>query len=246
MFKIVKRLAFSLFVSAILVSILIIAFAVFGSATSDKVSSQSYAGLTQNQVAAVPTVAATTPFTSTKTAFIPNELSITSVAVGQAINIPYVSEKLRYLHLVRASATPSISSLDALNIIHNYTGNSWALGGQLDGRPVTATVVFGMVTSGDRDKKSGVWIGNLNAPIRTCDIKPGGVCKDTGKRLDHIENRLAWVVSYSGLDFKGPNPACLSANCPTPAATPTPLISTRVTYLVDTSLKTVVEVDMYS
>jgi hypothetical protein len=255
MSTIISKVVSSVFVSGIFVAFLVLVFSVFSTPvtnnTANTVSVQPPVATAQSITSSIPTIANTTNNTATTESaesnipVVPKELSITSVAVGQPIIIPIVSQKLGYLQLLRTTATPTISSQQALQIIYNHTGNSWALGKTFRGQPLTVTAAFGLVTSGSKDSSSGEWIGDRSIPIRRCPITPGGICGDITQTLDHVENRLSWVIDYANVDFDVPRPACLSQTCPTPSNVKNTRTN-HVVYVVDIQLQALTGIEMFA
>jgi hypothetical protein len=86
--------------------------------------------------------------------------------------------------VVRASADAATVSQSGAQDILARAGIAFAYGGEHSGFPVTVQAAYGIATFGHR-ASNGQWIdGPLNLPL------------GDGTTLDHLENRLVWVLNY--------------------------------------------------
>lgn len=94
------------------------------------------------------------------------------------------------------------------------TGYPYAFGGTYEGREITVTGVYGLLTHGAPGDTTGIyagdgkspltgpcagWVGLCNVPVQTCRA---GSCQDTGKRIGRIENRPYWLLDYTGFNVE--------------------------------------------
>ena len=119
-----------------------------------------------------------------------------TLAAGEEINLPF--SKRVDIKVVKASFPPPISKETALKALR-YRQNAvglWDLDkSTAEGKPITVTAVFGLVTEG-RPGPSG-WSGMRNIGGVNCQLE--GECTLTGQVLDHLEDRPMWVIDIEGV-----------------------------------------------
>ncbi len=119
-----------------------------------------------------------------------------SLAVGQEINLPFKGKIS--VKVVKDSFPPPISKETAIKALR-YRQNAvdmWDLDkSTMNGKPITVTAVFGLVTEG-RPGPSG-WSGMRNIGGVNCKLE--GECTLTGQVLDHLEDRPMWVIDIEGV-----------------------------------------------
>lgn len=103
---------------------------------------------------------------------------------GELISGPTFEEQ--NIKLVAVADPPLISMEEAMQII-SEAGVSWGLGGEWEGKPVTVTGYYGLATFGYQGP--GGWLGVVNIPL------------PDGSKLDHIEDRPMWIITYSNTPF---------------------------------------------
>ena len=117
-----------------------------------------------------------------------------SVGASQVISLPYFSAL--NLSAIKPISPPLHSADIALQIVKG-DDDSWDLANStIAGKPVTITITYALVTEGYMGP-SGKWSGMVNIHLRNCTVK--GVCTDTGKVLDHLENRPMWLIDIEGV-----------------------------------------------
>jgi hypothetical protein len=135
--------------------------------------------------------------------------------------------------------TPIASLQKARTAVFN-DGMSWALGGTFNGKIVTLTAVFGLVTLGapnNGGNKQG-WLGPQNINIPTCSSD--GKCIPSDTTLAHIENRPMWVLDFGNTDQPAAGQACFTTPCPTPQ------IFNHSVYTIDDQSGAIITIDFYT
>lgn len=164
----------------------------------------------------------------------------TQVAVGQEYNKLYT--KVLKIKVIRVAEPPLVSLNTVIQMLYNRVdGKRESLLGKGDvigedtNKPITLDAVYGLVTVGEPDSQ-GVWQGPLqHLGLAKCDINAN--CNPTGQNLNHIENRLMWILDYIG-DYPVeagppyPLPGCEHKSCPPEDLTPPTVYGHRV-LLVD-------------
>ncbi len=160
-----------------------------------------------------------------------------TVKAGEKISVPL--ENHVAIKVLRTLDLPLISLQQARTAVYN-NGMSWALGGTQNGKTVTLTAVYGLVTLGapNTNGNGKGWLGPQNIDLPTCSTD--GKCTSTGIILNHIENRPMWVLDYGNTDFPAPGPACLTTPCPTPQ------IFNHSVYTVDGQTGAIFTIDFYT
>ncbi len=156
---------------------------------------------------------------------------------GEKILVPF--ETHVPISVLSTLVIPITSLQKARTAVHN-NGMSWALGGTQNGKNVTLTAVFGLVTLGvpnTSGNKQG-WLGPQNINIPTCSND--GKCVPTNVTLNHIENRPMWVLDYGNTDFPAAGPGCFTTPCPTPQ------IFNHSVYTVDDQTGAIFTIDFYT
>ena len=160
-----------------------------------------------------------------------------TVAVGELIPVPF---SWRVPISVYRAADPPLISLEKARTVVMNNGMDWAFGGFLNGKRVTLTAVYGLVTLGGPNtggNKQG-WLGPQNIPLSTCDTH--GTCVPNGTVLPYVEKRPMWVLDYGNTDFPALGPACMTTPCPTPT------IFTHSVYTIDGQTGEGFTIDFYT
>lgn len=142
-------------------------------------------------------------------------LTVISPTVAIGVQIPTPLKRQMAIYVFRTADRPLITLQQARTAVYN-NGMDWALGGTHEGKTVTLTAVYGLVTLGGPNtggNKQG-WLGPQNFDLPTCSSD--GKCSSTGVILSHIEKRPMWVLDYGNTDFPAAGQACLTTPCPTP------------------------------
>lgn len=185
-----------------------------------------------------PSASAITPTLETIVAPTTPTLAATPTLIpGTVIKLP--SSSSIGLKLVSTPDLPLISLDSAKQAVYNL-GISWAKGGQVNGKTVILSATYGLATFGGLAKDGKTWVGAVNFPVRNCN--DAGVCTDTGQVLDHIENRLMWILDYGNTIMLAGGPAPNS--CQPVACTPFPDFDHSV-YAVDAQTKDVIRIWFY-
>jgi len=165
----------------------------------------------------------------------------TQVAITKTAGtvIPLPSSQTVGLKLINVTENPlipvEVAQLSVANI-----GISWALGGEVDGKPIILSATYGSGTFGGYTNDGKNWVGPMNFPVRNCSSD--GKCTPTGQVLEHIENRLMWILDYGNAKMTAvapPSQACKSVAC-----TPVPDFNHSV-YAVDALTKDVILIWFY-
>lgn len=189
------RIAFGFVLVTLIICVLLVLV------TNNRNKTQVAASQQPNVVVSVtPAIPTVTPTQITSAAPITFEATATpQIVPGQPISLPYSS--LLGVKAVQPSDLPLHSSDIALQTLRAHLNlvEYWDLKNSTsDGRPITVTTTFGLVTEGYRGPDGG-WGGMVNIPLRDCTI--AAVCTDTGKKLDHLENRPMWLIDIEGVSL---------------------------------------------
>jgi hypothetical protein len=174
---------------------------------------------TPSQIAAT-TVAAAIPTTPVAPTFTPipatttpvPTLSPNQVAVGQEIPKVY-NEVGEDIKVKRVADPPLISQEMALQILTKQLGGSPFNYGQ-PGNTVTLDATYGLVTEG-KPSPSG-WVGHRNIKLKD------------GEVLDHFEDRLMWVLDFTGVKIPLTDYTCYQIKTCTPGN-----VLNHAVYLID-------------
>jgi len=134
---------------------------------------------------------------------------------------------------------PKISQQFAMKVIYNISGKQlWASpdgkGVTESGKAVTVSATFGLVNEGSLANGRS-WAGTVNLPVSVCD--GDGNCKDTGKKIDHLENRPMWIIDYGNLGIPVFDVMCNGC-------TPAP-VNNHMVYFVDADTGSVMLIKQY-
>ncbi len=152
-------------------------------------------------VTAVPT----SPALTKGTAIVTQTTATVTVDTGQVIPLSFGPSL--GVKAIQPSLPPLHTSDIALQALRAHLNivDIWNLkDSTLNGQPITVTTTFGLVTEGYRGPDGG-WGGMLNIPLRDCTVT--AICTDSGKVLDHVENRPIWLIDIEGIrqPSGGPN-----------------------------------------
>ncbi len=152
------------------------------------------AAATTTPITATPTIATalpTSPIVNQGTASV-------TVSVDQMIPLPYGSSLgVKAIKPSSPPIHPSDIVLQALRARLNGVDAWNHTASTIDGKPVTVTTTFGLVTEGYKGP-DGRWAGMLNIPLRNCTVT--AICTNTGKVMDHVENRPIWLIDIEGIN----------------------------------------------
>jgi hypothetical protein len=160
-----------------------------------------------------------------------------TVAVGELIPVPWVGEAESQVY--RAAGPPLMSLQEARTLVLKI-GMSWALGGYFEGKRITLTAVYGLVTLGTPNtggNKQG-WLGPQNFNLPTCDAQ--GNCVPTGTILPQVIKRPMWILNYGNTTFTALGPACMTTPCPTEQ------IFTNSVYIIDAQTRAIFDASFYT
>lgn len=205
--------------SLMIIIAVVIVVIVFVSRTSASVSNQSAQKSNKIESAANATVALSTVQPSPT----PTLSTDAQVAVGQAYDRPY-SKKGIDIKVVKVATPPLISQEEAVQALTNLLGGKPF--GNL-GSSITMTATYGLVTEGFAGPSG--WNGELNFHL------------SDGEVLDHIENRLMWVLDYGGVSVPIAGQSCSQAGTCT-----VPPPDDHAIYLIDAATKMVLLATSYN
>lgn len=211
-----SRKKISLSVSAGLTITIVIIIAIIGLSYRNNSTKPSTAASSN-----LSTVVIATPIVTTVTqtqASTPNITPTdTPVQVGQVYDRPYNKEGIQ---VVRVADIPSISQDVALQALIARIG----FNPMKNSTNVVLSATFGAVTQGQREA-DGSWSGARNLPIVNCTVT--GQCTPTGQYLDHLENRLMWVLDFANVSVPLPGVCNATQTCKAPPN------ATHIVYLID-------------
>jgi len=161
--------------------------------------------------------------------------TLTEVPVGQAYDRPFNNTSAR-VKVIRTADPPIVSletALKALYAQHGMPNAQITISGNrltVNGYSFNSIATYGLVTYGEPGP-DGRWAGAVNISFSSCTIE--GKCTPTGEVVDHLENRLMWVLDgekeLPSAWIPG-TPAPCQANIPCPTTPPRP---NRVVTLID-------------
>lgn len=159
--------------------------------------------------AVITPISTSTPIPTPASSSAPTSSSETQV--GQAYDRPYSKDPI-FIKVIRVAATPLVSQDVAVKALTNFVGG---LPYATDNNSVTISATYGLVTQGQR-LPNGTWEGEQNIRVANCTV--AGKCTPTGQVLDHIENRLMWVIDFGGVSVSSSSQICnQGGTCTVPA-----------------------------
>ena len=119
-----------------------------------------------------------------------------SVGASQVISLPYFSAL--NLRAIKPISPPLHSADIALQTLKGDDDRWDFANSTASGKPITVTTTYVLLTEGQPGPVGGAgWNGSVNIHLRNCTVKR--VCTDTGKVLDHLENRPMWLIDVEGI-----------------------------------------------